>query len=138
MIYKIKIKDKKTEQEDFVIMGNSYKSFEEHFKDIISHWTGKWHYENKDKHAKCFGRTINKEILEISYSKDKFVSFGGLKMAAESVYDEKVEDHNKSENSSPCKSLRHIHWKLKDNDFILGLLKRSRVISEEALKELRK
>ena len=93
MIYKIKIKDKKTGEEDFVIMGDSYKSFKEHLVDVISHWTEKWHYASGDKYADCFGRTMTKEVLEVWYSKSKFVSFGGLKMCYVDNYDEKVGEH---------------------------------------------
>ena len=64
MIYKIKIQDIATKEEDFVIMGDSYKSFREHFIDIISHWTERWYYANEGKYAECFGRTIRKNILE--------------------------------------------------------------------------
>ncbi len=133
MIYKIKIKDKKTGEEDFVIMGDSYKTFKAHFQDIVSHWTEKWHYATEDKYSECFGRTITKHILEVWHSKSKFVSFGGLKMAYEKDYDEKVEEHNKSDSYLPCKSLRHINWILKDKEFIKVLLKERRVISKKEL-----
>lgn len=135
MIYKIKIKDKKSGEEDFVIMGDSYKSFKDHLVNIIDHWTEKWHYENEDKHAKCFGRTLNKEILEIWYSNDKFVSFGGLKMAYKEKYDGYVEEHNKSDNNEACKYLKDIRWKIEGREFINLLLKENRVISKDELKK---
>lgn len=138
MIYKIKIKDKTTGEEDFVIMGDSYKDFRDHFQDVISHWTDKWHYADERKHSKCFGRTIDKEILEIWYSKDRFVSFGGLKMCYEENYDKKVEEHNKAGTYEPCKRLGEIRWLFEDKDFIRCLLKNHRVISEEELKEFGK
>ena len=137
MIYKIKIKDKKTGEEDFVIMGDSYKSFREHFGDIVSHWTKKWHYASEDKYAECYGRTIIKEILEVRFSKDKFVSFGGLKMCYEENYDKKVGEHNKSGTYKPCKYLKDINWKLESKEFIEVLLKEKRVISEEELNNRR-
>ena len=133
MIYKIKIKDKKTGEEDFVIMGDSYKTFKAHFQDIISHWTEKWYYESEDKYAKCFGRTITKEILGIWYSKNKFVAYGGLKMAYEKDYDKKVEEHNKYGNYGACKYLKDIKWSIEENEFIKLLLKEHRVISEDEL-----
>ena len=136
MIYKIKIKDLKTGKEDFVIMGNSYKSFEEHFVNIISHWTEKWHYESEDKYAKCYGRTINKEILSMWQSIDKFVSFGGLKMAYEEKYDKNVEEHNKSDGNVACKYLKDINWIPSNKSFIKRLLKENRVISQKELNEI--
>ena len=137
MIYKIKIKDKETGEEDFVIMGDSYKSFKEHFVNIISYWTDKWHYESEDKYAKCFGKTIKKDILEIWYADTNFVSFGGLKMAYEENYDKEVEAHNKSDNYKPCKYLKDINWRLKDKKFIDLLLKENQVISDGMVKELK-
>ncbi len=137
MIYKIKIRDEETKEEYFVIMGDSYKPFRDHFGDIISSWTKKWHYESEDRHAHCFGRTIDKEILEVWYSKDKFVSFGGLKMTSEKNYDKRVEEHNKDGGSLACKYLKDINWKLEDNKFIHFLLKEKRVISREELRNLK-
>jgi len=128
MIYKIKIKDKNTGEEDFVIMGDSYKSFKEHFVNIISSWTEKWHYASDEPHAECYGRTINREILEIWYSNNKFVSFGGLKMCYEEKYNQKVKEHNENGNSEGCKYLEDIKWKLEDKEFIRLLLKENRVI----------
>jgi predicted TIM-barrel fold metal-dependent hydrolase len=137
MIFKIKIKDKKTGEEDYVIMGDSYKSFKDHFINIISHWTKKWHYQDDSQHSKCFGRTINKEILEIWQSDENFVSFGGLKMAYEENYDKEVEQHNRnSRREVTCKYLKDIKWELQSQDFIRLLLKENRVISEEELKAL--
>ena len=133
MIYKIKIKDKESGEIDYVIMGDSYKGFRDHFQDVISHWTEKWHYASEDKHAECFGRTINKEILTIYSSTDRFVSFGGLKMCYQENYDEKVEGHNKSGNSDACKRLGEINWNGESAKFIQTLLKQNRVISEEQL-----
>ncbi len=134
MIYKIKIKDKKTGDEAWIIMGDSYKSFKEHFINVISYWTDKWHYASEDKYAKCFGRTINKEILEIWFAKDNFVSWGGLKMAYLENYDVEVEKHNQSGSYKPCKYLKDIKWSLESKEFINLLLKENRVISEEELK----
>ncbi len=136
MIYKIKIKDKRTKEEDFIIMGDSYKSFKEHLIDIISHFTTTWHYESEDRHAHCFGRTIMVEFLEVWYSKDKFVSFGGLKMCYEKNYDKKVEGHNQSEGYPACKYLKDIKWRLEDKKFIDLLMKENRVITEEELETL--
>ncbi len=135
MIYKIKIKDKKTGEEDFVIMGDSYKTFKDHFVNVISYWTEKWHYADEGEHAECFGRTITKEILEVWYSKSKFVSFGGLKMCYLENYDEKVGEHNKSDSYPVCKYLKDINWKSEEKGFIDLLLREHRVISEEQLKE---
>lgn len=136
MIYKIKIQDIATKEEDFVIMGDSYKSFEEHFTDIISHWTEQWHYADEGKYAECYGRTIKKNILEIYYSKEKFVSFGGLKMAYIKNYDKEVEEHNRFGNYPKCKFLKDIEWTKQGDIFIQRLLKSNRVISHGLLLEL--
>ena len=135
MIYKIKIKDRETGEEDFIIMGDSYKPFKDHLVNIISHWTIRWHYESEEKYAKCFGRTISKEILQIWFSPNKFVSFGGLKMAYLENYDKEVESHNKSGGYVSCKYLKDINWKLEDKKFIDLLMKENRVISEEELNQ---
>lgn len=135
MIYKIKIKDKKTREEDFIMMGDSYKSFKDHLINIISYWTEEWHYEDESKHSNCFGRTISKEIIEIWYNECEFVSFGGLKMCYEKDYDKKVEEHNQSTTYKPVKYLKDITWELESQEFIRLLLKENRVISEEELKE---
>lgn len=136
MIYKIKIQDIATKEEDFVIMGDSYKDFEEHFKDIISHWTERWHYADEGKYAECYGRTIRKNILEIYYSKEKFVSFGGLKMAYIKNYDKEIEEHNRFGNYPKCKMLKDIMWIKREDTFIQRLLKENRVISPGLLVEL--
>lgn len=138
MIYKIKIRDKETNEEDFIIMGSSYKPFKAHFVNVMSSWTKEWHYASEDKYAECYGRTITKEILEIYSSTTKFVSFGGLKMCYEEDYDKEVTEHNKSPAYSPCKYLKSIKWKKEDQVFIDNLLKENRVIGEEELKEVHK
>lgn len=141
MIYKIKIKDKKTGEEDFIIMGDSYKPFTEHFADIISSFTEKWHYASDDKYAECFGRTLTSDFLELYVANGKFVSFGGLKMCYEENYNKEVEEHNenarKYKNHKLCPHLENLSWR-KDNDLLKSLLKQSRVISEGELIELKK
>lgn len=137
MMYKIKIKDKATGEIDYVIMGDSYKGFMQHFSDIISHWTKEWHYASEDKHAECFGRTITKEILTVYSSIEKFVSFGGLKMCYQEDYDKKVEEHNGAgENYDARKKLGEINWNGEHPRFIRVLLKENRVISEQELDAL--
>jgi len=131
MIYKIKIRNKETGEEHFVIMGDSYKPFIDHFGDIISSWTKKWHYASEDKYAECYGRTITREILEVWYSNDKFVSFGGLKMCHIDNYDKNVGEHNQNTNKDfTCKYLKDIKWRLEDEEFIKKLLKQKRVIKK--------
>lgn len=139
MIYKIRIKDKKSGEIDYVIMGDSYKNFRDHFQDIISHWTEKWHYASEDKHAECFGRTITREILGIYSSNENFVSFGGLKMCYQEDYDDRVEEHNGAGNKyNACKRLQEINWDGENKKFIETLLKQNRVISEQELDALQK
>lgn len=127
MIYKIKIKNKRTGEENFIIMGDSYKTFKEHFVDIISRFTEKWYYENEDKHAKCLGRTLEVEFLELFKSKNRFVSFGGLKMTYEENYDSEVSQHNLSNNYPACKYLKDIGW-VKDEQQLSEQLTVNRVL----------
>lgn len=134
MIYKIKIRELDTEKEDFIIMGNSYKRFEDHFRDIVSHFTEKWHYESPQQYTKCLGRTMKVEFLQLWKSKDKFVSFGGLKMAYEENYDSKVEEHNKSDSYPPCKYLKDIKFEM-DNTYLAKLIKDNRIIKAIEIKE---
>ncbi len=135
MIYKIKIKNKKTGEEDFIIMGDSYKGFRDHFGDIISYFTEEWHYASEDKYAECFGRTLTIEFLEIYSSKSRFVSFGGLKMCYEKDYNKKVKEHNENGNYEGCKFLENIHFVKEHPNFLKSLLKEKRVISEEELNQ---
>lgn len=135
MIYKIKIRDRKTGEEYFIVMGDSYKPFRDHFTDVVSYFTEKWHYASEDKHAECFGRTLTKEFLEVWSSKARFVSFGGLKMCAEEDYNEKVKEHNKKGNYEKCRFLEDIHFVIEHPSFLKTLLKEKRVVSEEELKK---
>ena len=135
MIYKIKIKDKESGEIDYVIMGDSYKEFREHFTDIISHWTEKWHYASEEKYAECFGRTINKEVLEIWKADSNFVSFGGLKMCHEKIYNQKVKEHNENGNYDGCEWLENLHFIKQHDNFTKALLKEKRVITEDELKD---
>lgn len=140
MIYKIKIKDRETGEENFVIMGDSYKPFKDHFIDIISHWTKNWHYESEEQYAKCFGRTLKFDLMTLYVAKGKFVSYGGLKMSYEDNYNKEVDEHNKYSKEhktySLCPHLENLSWR-EDKDLLKSLIKQSRVISEEELERLK-
>ena len=127
MIYKIKIRYKEDGEECFVITGDSYKSFEDHFVNIVDSFTKKWHYKDSSKHSECLGRTLRVDFLELWRSKNRFVSFGGLKMAFEENYDKEVSKHNKSNNYLACKYLKDINW-VKDDELLSDLLELNRVI----------
>lgn len=129
MIYKLKLRNLQSGEEYFAIMGNSYKPFEAHFVDIVSNFTKKWIYESEDKYAKCLGRTLTMEFLELWKSKEKFVSFGGLKFTPEENYDSKVDEHNESNSYPRCKHLKYIEF-VQDQEYLQKLLKQSRIIIE--------
>lgn len=132
-IFKIKIRDKKTKEGDFIIMGDSYKPFNAHFLDIIGSFTDDWIYNDTppDKKRPCLGRVLSVEFLEIQTAKEKFVSFGGLKMAYEQNYDKLVEEHNKNVVGEACKYLKDITFVPMDVEILHQLLKDNRVKPSE-------
>lgn len=131
-IFKIKIEDKATREKDFIISGDNYKLFEDHFLDIVSRFTDKWVYDDSPEgKGKCLGRRMNVKFLEIYEAKERFVSYGGLKMAYEHKYDKEVEAHNKNGNYEACKYLRHIKFEKKPQAYLNKLLKSCRVMEDE-------
>ena len=130
-IFKLKIKDEEG-KEKFIIMGDSYKKFEEHFSDLVSTYTKRWHYDDsKEGKGKCLGRTLDIEILEIWYSESEFVSYGGVKWCLEEVYDNEVEDHNIHSRQKYCPYLRHIKFVMKPKEYLDELLKKNGVKKKE-------
>ena len=135
MTYKVKIRNLQSGKEYFAIMGDSYKPFEDHFVNIVSSFTKKWIYESEDKHAKCFGRTLTMEFLEIWKAKGKFVSFGGLKFTPEENYDSKVDEHNNSKSYPRCKHLKDINF-IQDLEYLPKLIKQNRILKESEITAL--
>lgn len=130
-IFRIKIQNKETGKEDFIIMGDNYKLFEDH---LVSWFASKWIYDDSPEgKGRCLGRELKFRFLEIYEAKERFVSFGGLKMAYEENYDKEVEEHNQKGNYGPCKYLRHIQFLKKSQDYLTQLLKNCRVKEEEQI-----
>ena len=128
-IVKIKYKVLDTGEEKVLIMGNSYKSFELHFQDIISGFTKKWVYDDSPQgNGRCLGRTLTIDILEMYEANEKFVSFGGLKSCGEKFYDAEVEEHNKNTEGDACKRLSEINFVPMNPKVMQLLLSHNRII----------
>ena len=113
-IFKLKVKVKDGSEKPFyLIMGDNYKRFEDHFVDITSHYTDKWHYDDTPEgKGKCLGRTLKVEFIELLEAKERFVGFGGLKCCSEESYNSHVEEHNKNGTAyKPCKRIEEINFK---------------------------
>jgi hypothetical protein len=128
-IFRIKIRDKKKNEEDFIIMGDSYKSFNQHFLDVIGMFTENWVYNDTppEKKGPCLGRVLSVEFIEIQTAKERFVSFGGPKMVYEQNYDKLVEEHNKNVVGEACKYLKDVTFVPMDVEILHQLLKDCRV-----------
>lgn len=130
-IFKVKIRFKESGKETFIIMGDSYKSFEEHFLDVVNSFTKRWIYDDSPEgKGRCLGREMEIQFLELYESRGKFVSYGGLKYADVSVYDTEVEEHNSNSHDSYCPYLRHITFKQLDDATLRRLLNHCQVIQE--------
>lgn len=132
-IFKIDVENKKSGKIFSLILGDSYKSFEEHLQDIVSIYTEKWLYVDTQK-GKCLGRKLEINILGIYESKDKFVSFGGLKACPSKVYDKEVEKHNKhSKGKDKCKPLKYIDFIKKSQKYMNNILSKLRIIENVSI-----
>ena len=110
--FKLVIKEKESGQIVTFILGDNYKNFEDHFLDFCCHYTKTWEYESPDKFAKCYGRNMEIEFIDLFSASERFVGFGGLKWTTEENYDKELEQHNKN-----CPPYQKCPTKLKDIHF---------------------
>lgn len=112
-IFKLILEDKKSKEKTILIMGDNYKRFEDHFLDLVSHYTEKWDYDDSPEgKGKCNGRVMEVDFLDLFESNERFVSFGGLKWTTEERYNGYVKEHNsKGSAYKPCKRLEEIQFK---------------------------
>ncbi len=101
-IVKVKLKDKETGKEGIIVMGNNYRSFDEHFSELIDHYTDKWEMGR--------GRTLKVEVVEMSEANERFVSMDCPKWKGLFNYNEKVIKHNQAYPDYPCKQLFDIKF----------------------------
>jgi hypothetical protein len=130
-IYKIRIQDKETKKYNWIIMGDSYKPFEDHFLNIVGHFEKEWKYDDTPQgKGKCLGRTLTHKFISLEKADERFVSFGGLKMAYAEIYNEKVEEHNKNVVGNACKRLEEIRFE-PDDKYLNKLLLECSVIEND-------
>lgn len=126
--FKLLVKEKESGQVLTFIMGDNYKDFEDHFLDFCNRYTKKWEYESEYQYAKCYGRNMKIEFIDLFSAPERFVGFGGLKWTTEENYDEELKQHNK--NCPPYKkcptTISEIHF-TNDRPFLDKLKKECRV-----------
>lgn len=132
----IKIRDKKTENEQVILMGDNYKPFEEHFLDIINMFTENWKYDDTPQGAgRCLGRILTVDFLEMFEANERYPSYGGPKMIHVDNYDKQVQDHNRNGDYKACKYLKDIRFTPVDKKVLEDLLKNCNVIDEKAIEQ---
>jgi len=108
-----------------LVSGDNYKSFEDHFVDLIDVFTKEWIY----KKNKCLGRILKIDIRQIWEAKSRFVNFGGLKWCEDIDYNAKVKECNI--HSLCCEYLENLVFKQTSLKYLQNLLEKKQVLQTE-------